>query len=130
MIELLSDAEEAGADVAVFSELSITGFPPEDLVLKPGFVEDNLEALQTFAARTGDCAAVVGYVDLKRDLYNAAALCYQGRVELKYHKRLLPNYSVFDTAKIETALGVAPRPWLDALRDYLTQLKSEYDVPQ
>ena len=96
MIELLSDAEEAGADVAVFSELSITGFPPEDLVLKPGFVEDNLEALQTFAARTGDCAAVVGYVDLKRDLYNAAALCYQGRVELKYHKRLLPNYSVFD----------------------------------
>jgi len=96
MLVMLEQAEEAGADVAVFPELSITGYPPEDLVLKPGFVEDNLEALATITARARDCAVVVGYVDLDRDLYNAAALCYQGRVELRYHKRLLPNYSVFD----------------------------------
>ncbi|MGI9613620.1 MAG: NAD+ synthase [Acidimicrobiales bacterium] len=96
MIELLEQAEEAGADVAVFSELSICGYPPEDLVLKPGFVEDNLEALATIAARTGDCAAAVGFVDLDSDLYNAAALCHQGEVVLRHHKRLLPNYSVFD----------------------------------
>ena len=96
MIGLLEQAEEAGADIAVFPELSVTGYPPEDLVLKPGFVEDNLEALANLAARSGECAVVVGFVDLDRDLYNAAALCHRGQVELRYHKRLLPNYSVFD----------------------------------
>ena len=96
MVELLEEAEEAGADIALFSELSITGYPPEDLVLKPGFVEDNLEALDAIAARTQDCAAVVGFVDLDRDLFNAAALCHRGQIELRYRKRLLPNYAVFD----------------------------------
>lgn len=96
MVALLEQAEEAGADIALFPELSTTGYPPEDLVLKPGFVEDNLEALAAIAARTRDCAAVVGFVDLDRDLYNAAALCHQGEIELRYHKRLLPNYAVFD----------------------------------
>ncbi len=96
MIEQLAAAEEAGADVAVFSELAITGYPPEDLVLKPGFVEDNLDALAAVAGRTGECAAVLGFVDLDGDLYNAAALCHRGEVVLRYHKRLLPNYSVFD----------------------------------
>lgn len=96
MVAMLEQAEEAGADIALFPELSVTGYPPEDLVLKPGFVEDNLEALAAIAARTQDCAAVVGYVDLERDLYNAAAFCHRGEIELKYHKRLLPNYSVFD----------------------------------
>ncbi len=102
MIELLEDAEEAGADVAVFSELSITGYPPEDLVLKPGFVADNLAAMHAFAARTGDCAAAIGFVDLDRDLHNAAALCHRGSVALTYHKRLLPNYSVFDEQRYFT----------------------------
>ena len=96
MVEFLERAEKAGADVAVFPELSVTGYPPEDLVLKPGFVEDNLEVLHSIAARTGRCAAVVGFVDLDRDLFNGAALCFQGEVVLRYHKRLLPNYSVFD----------------------------------
>ncbi|MEM7337951.1 MAG: NAD+ synthase [Actinomycetota bacterium] len=96
MISMLEQAEAAGADVAVFPELSITGYPPEDLVLKPGFVEDNLDALATIAARSRDCAVVVGFVDLDRDLYNAAALCRNGEVVLRYRKRLLPNYSVFD----------------------------------
>jgi NAD+ synthase (glutamine-hydrolysing) len=96
MVDMVEEAEEAGADVAVFGELAITGYPPEDLVLKPGFVEDNLEALAAIAARARDCAIVVGFVDLDRDLYNAAALCHRGKVELRYHKRLLPNYAVFD----------------------------------
>ncbi|MCP5034245.1 MAG: NAD+ synthase [Actinomycetia bacterium] len=102
-VEMLEQAEEAGADLAVFPELSITGYPPEDLVLKPGFVEDNLEALATISARARDCAVVVGFVDLDRDLYNAAALCYQGQVELRYHKRLLPNYAVFDEQRYFSA---------------------------
>lgn len=102
IVDYLAQAEEAGADVAVFPELSITGYPPEDLVLKPGFVDDNLDALAHIAARTGNCAAVVGYVDVARELYNAAALCYQGEVVLRYHKCELPNYSVFDEQRYFT----------------------------
>jgi NAD+ synthase (glutamine-hydrolysing) len=96
ILAALDQAEEAGCDVAVFPELAITGYPPEDLVLKPGFVADNLAALGKVAARTGSCAAVVGFVDAGRDLYNAAAVCAHGQVRGKYHKRLLPNYAVFD----------------------------------
>ncbi|MGI0130891.1 MAG: nitrilase-related carbon-nitrogen hydrolase, partial [Thermoplasmata archaeon] len=67
----LAEAESLGADLAVFSELAITGYPPEDLLLKPGFVSDNLSALRKVAAETGRCAAVVGFVDAERDLHNA-----------------------------------------------------------
>ena len=96
ILHALERAEEAGADVAVFPELAITGYPPEDLLLKPGFIRDNLAALDRIAARTGRCAAVVGYVDQDRDLRNAAAVCASGQVMGRYHKRLLPNYAVFD----------------------------------
>ncbi len=92
----VDQAEAAGADLAVFPELAITGYPPEDLLLKPGFVADNRGALEKLAARTGRCAAVVGFVDAGRDLYNAAAVCAHGSVQGVYRKRLLPNYSVFD----------------------------------
>ena len=96
ILDALHQAEEAGCDIAVFPELAITGYPPEDLVLKPGFVADNLTALEKVAAHTGSCAAVVGFVDAGRDLYNAAAVCAGGQVRGRYHKRLLPNYAVFD----------------------------------
>ncbi|MFN2607738.1 MAG: NAD+ synthase [Acidimicrobiales bacterium] len=92
----LDEADAAGADLAVFPELAIPGYPPEDLLLKPGFVADNRAALEKLAARTGGCAAVVGFVDAGRDLYNAAAVCAGGEVRGVYRKRLLPNYSVFD----------------------------------
>jgi NAD+ synthase (glutamine-hydrolysing) len=90
------DADAAGCDLAVFPELTITGYPPEDLVLKPRFVAANRDALEKVAARTGRCAAVVGFVDVDRDLYNAAAVCAGGAVVGTYRKRLLPNYAVFD----------------------------------
>jgi NAD+ synthase (glutamine-hydrolysing) len=96
VLAALDTAEDAGADVAVFTELAITGYPPEDLLLKPGFVADNRAALEKVAARTGRCAAVVGFVDAGRDLYNAAAVCAFGKVQGIYRKRLLPNYLVFD----------------------------------
>jgi NAD+ synthase (glutamine-hydrolysing) len=102
IIEMLENAEEAGADVAVFPELAVCGYPPEDLVLKPAFVEDCREAMERLAARTGDCAAVVGYVDGDRDLFNTAALCHNGEVVLRHHKRLLPNYAVFDEQRYFT----------------------------
>ena len=90
-------AVQAGAQVVVFPELSVTGYPPEDLLLKGSFIADNRRALEDFAATTGECAAVVGFV-LSEDgqLFNAAAVCVDGEVHTVYRKQLLPNYSVFD----------------------------------
>ncbi len=96
------EAEAAGCDIVAFPELAITGYPPEDLVLKPGFVAANQQALATIAARTRRCVAVVGFVDADRDLYNAAAVCVDGAVVGTYRKRVLPNYAVFDEARYFT----------------------------
>jgi NAD+ synthase (glutamine-hydrolysing) len=96
VLDAYRDAEAAGCDIAAFPELAITGYPPEDLLLKPGFVRANRDALDKVAAGTGRCAAVVGFVAAGRDLYNAAAVCADGRVVGTYHKRHLPNYAVFD----------------------------------
>src|SRR5437588_1380497 len=107
ILAALERAEAAHADVAVFPELAITGYPPEDLLLKPGFIADNLEAIEKVASRTDSCAAVVGFVDEQRDLYNAAAICAFGSVQGVYHKRLLPNYAVFDEQRY-FAPGIVP----------------------
>ncbi len=94
-------ASEAGAELIAFPELAVTGYPPEDLVLRPAFVDDNLEALQDLAAATADGAAVVaGFVDRsEHGLHNAAALLRGGRVAATYHKVRLPNFGVFDEAR-------------------------------
>ena len=97
-----AEADAAGCDIVAFPELAVTGYPPEDLVLKPGFVTDNLDVLAELAALTGRCAAVIGFVDADRDLYNAAAVCAHGQVLGTYRKRLLPNYGVFDEARYFT----------------------------
>jgi NAD+ synthase (glutamine-hydrolysing) len=96
MVNALGRAEETGADLAVFPELAITGYPPEDLLLKPGFVADNQVALTKVAQATERCVAIVGFVDEGLDLYDAAAVCVGGEVRGIYHKCNLPNYSVFD----------------------------------
>jgi NAD+ synthase (glutamine-hydrolysing) len=103
IIGALAEAEDAGADVAVFGELAVTGYPPEDLLLKPGFVRDNRSTLERIASRTGRCVAVVGFVDAGLDLHNAAAVCVHGEVRGVYRKRLLPNYGVFDEQRYFTA---------------------------
>jgi NAD+ synthase (glutamine-hydrolysing) len=94
----LAEAESGGADLAVFPELTVTGYPPEDLLSRPAFVADNLAVFERIAAASGPCAAVIGYVDTDDagHLVNAAALCAGGRVLGRYFKRLLPNYGVFD----------------------------------
>ncbi len=93
----LARAEAAGCDVAVFPELTLTGYPPEDLLLKPGFVAANKVQLDRIAAATtGHCAAIVGFADGHPDVYNALAVVAAGRVVGTYHKRHLPNYGVFD----------------------------------
>jgi NAD+ synthase (glutamine-hydrolysing) len=99
ILDALAAAEAAGADICVVPELAIPGYPPEDLLLKPTFVADNVVALEKVAAATGQCAIVVGYVGATPDgqgLSNAAALCAGGRVVGIYRKRFLPNYGVFD----------------------------------
>ena len=90
------EAEEAGCDIAVLPELAVTGYPPEDLLLKPGFVVDSGRALERVAAATGRCGLAVGYVHAGRDLHNAVAVCAGGAVRGTYLKRNLPNYAVFD----------------------------------
>lgn len=84
-------------DLIAFGELTLTGYPPEDLLLKPRFVDDQRACMERFAAATGPTAGVIGFVDrVGGALYNAAALCANGSVIGIYHKRLLPNYAVFD----------------------------------
>ena len=98
MAAAASDAAAAGADIVCFPELSVTGYPPEDLVLRPAFVDDNLAALLELALRTaGACPVLAGFVDRSdRGLHNAAGLLAGGEVLASYHKVHLPNYGVFD----------------------------------
>ncbi len=99
-----SVAVEHGSNLAVFSELSIIGYPPEDLVLKRSFVERNLDALHELASVTSECHMVVGFVDHPQGCQkagrNAAALCGDGEILGVYHKKLLPNYGVFDEERL------------------------------
>jgi len=104
------EAEAAGCDLAAFPELAVCGYPPEDLVLKPGFVAATTAALEEVAAHTGRCTAVVGFVDAGRDLHNAAAVLSGGKVQGRYYKRLLPNYAVFDEARTFTPGSVDTDP--------------------
>jgi NAD+ synthase (glutamine-hydrolysing) len=98
IVEALKVAEAEDADLIAFPELAITGYPPEDLLLKPAFVTDNREALDVVAARSGRVLAVVGFVDRDDEgrLYNAVAMCANGEMLGVYRKRRLPNYAVFD----------------------------------
>ncbi len=101
-------AEERGADVLLLPELAITGYPPEDLLIRPAFVQANLDVLRRLAAGSGDVVTVVGFADrvgpvtdpledaAVRCVANAAALLYRGEIRGVYHKVLLPNYGVFD----------------------------------
>lgn len=89
-------AAGAGADVVAFPELAVTGYPPEDLLLKPQFITDNLHALQVIREEVWDITAIVGFVDRRGDIYNAAAVIHNKAVVDVYHKVYLPNYGVFD----------------------------------
>jgi NAD+ synthase (glutamine-hydrolysing) len=111
------DAYEAAVaeqcDLVVFPELAVTGYPPEDLLLRPAFVAAASETIAKLAARTGACAAVIGFPELAGDgLYNAAAVCARGRVVGAYRKQRLPNYAVFDEQRYFTA-SAGPGPHFD-----------------
>jgi NAD+ synthase (glutamine-hydrolysing) len=96
ILSRLEEARAAGADLVLFPELAVTGYPPEDLLLRPGFVRAAERSLDAIARETRGIAAVVGTPHFDRDLYNAAAVCAGGEVKALVKKRFLPNYGVFD----------------------------------
>ena len=101
IIAQIERAEALGADLVAFPELAITGYPPEDLVLRRSFVMDNLDALDQVRAATAGkhVTAVAGFVDSGLDIHNAAAVLHDGGLHGVYRKRFLPNYGVFDEAR-------------------------------
>jgi NAD+ synthase (glutamine-hydrolysing) len=96
ILSRLAEAREAGADLVLFPELAVTGYPPEDLLLRPSFLKAATASLESIARETRDLAALVGTPHLDRDLFNACAVCADGEVKAVYKKRFLPNYGVFD----------------------------------
>ena len=96
IVEFIAQARSQDADVVVFPELAITGYPPEDLLLRPAFVKEAAARLDAIASECVEITALVGFPELDRDLFNACAVCTGGRVEAIYRKRYLPNYGVFD----------------------------------
>ena len=107
----MQEAYALGAHVVCLPELALTGYPPEDLLLKPGFVEDNIRKLDELIAFSLDLpglVAVIGFVDRDHDIYNAAAVIAQGKLAGVYHKHYLPNYGVFDENRYFLAGHLAP----------------------
>ena len=96
IVGALGEARAAGADLVLFPELAVTGYPPEDLLLRPGFLQAAREALEEAAAATTGLVALIGTPWLDRDLANACAVCADGEVRGVYRKQFLPNYGVFD----------------------------------
>ncbi len=97
IIEYIEKAETLGADVVAFPELAVTGYPPEDLLLKPHFVSDNVSATQKIAESTGQITAIFGFAEPIEDkLYNSAAVANNHKIVNTYQKVHLPNYGVFD----------------------------------
>jgi len=111
ILSAMQQAFEAGAQIICTPELALTGYPPEDLLLKPGFVDANLRALQELIEASRDFAgltAIIGFVDRDHDIYNAAAIIHEGKLCGTYHKHYLPNYGVFDENRYFQAGRKAP----------------------
>lgn len=96
ILEYIESARALSADIVIFPELALTGYPPEDLLLKTGFIRENEKYLQLLAHETKGITAIIGFVDTDVDIFNAAAVLNGGTVVAVYRKNYLPNYSVFD----------------------------------
>jgi NAD+ synthase (glutamine-hydrolysing) len=96
VMDFIDRARRAGADLVAFPELTLTGYPPEDLLLRSEFIDQNQSALEAVARETRGITAIVGFAQRAGDVYNAAAVAHDGKVVGVYQKRHLPNYAVFD----------------------------------
>ncbi|MFQ5629081.1 MAG: nitrilase-related carbon-nitrogen hydrolase, partial [bacterium] len=93
----IAAGQQKNADIVLLPELALCGYPPEDLVYKPSFMQENQRQLQKLAVQVGDIFAIVGFADNRGGgIYNAAAVIHKGQVRGVYHKICLPNYDVFD----------------------------------
>jgi NAD+ synthase (glutamine-hydrolysing) len=108
ILRWISDARAAGAQLALFPELAVTGYPPEDLLLKEHFLADARLSLERIAAQTHGIIALVGFPEHAEDVYNACAVLSDGSVRAIYRKVFLPNYGVFDEQRyFQSGLGGA-----------------------
>ena len=105
IVDYIGQARELGADVVAFPELAVTGYPPEDLLFKRQFIDDNKTRALEVAAASTKIASIFGFVDSDPDVYNAAAVANDGKVVGVYHKMHLPNYGVFDEERYFEAGG-------------------------
>src|ERR671937_921552 len=96
IVRWIDEAKGRGADIVLFPELAVTGYPPEDLLLRPGFIRAAEETLLELARQVHGLTALVGAPHFDRDLYNTCAVLAAGEVKARYRKRFLPNYGVFD----------------------------------
>jgi len=96
IVDRVGEARDRQADLVCFPELALTGYPPEDLVLKPAFVRDNLKQLEQVIEASAAISVVVGFVDDDGEIFNAAAFIRDRELKAVYHKVFLPNYGVFD----------------------------------
>src|SRR6266850_1446164 len=96
IVGCIEQAKAAGTDIAVFPELATTGYPPEDLLLRPGFLHAARDSLEQIALAARGIVVMVGAPHLERDLFNACAVCAGGEIKAMVKKRFLPNYGVFD----------------------------------
>ncbi len=96
ILDYIDSARASGANIVVFPELAVCGYPPEDLLFKPQFIRANLDSLKKIAPAAKGITAIIGFVDADGDIYNAAAVLNEGKIAGVYHKIYLPNYGVFD----------------------------------
>lgn len=96
ILHYVGQAERKGVDILSFPEMAITGYPPEDLLLKPYFIQENYSILKKISRQIGQMVVIVGFVDQGKTLYNAAAVMASGKILGVYRKMILPNYGVFD----------------------------------
>jgi NAD+ synthase (glutamine-hydrolysing) len=96
ILEAITKSRALGVDLITFPELAICGYPPEDLLLKPKFIEENIRSLDRVVDGCSGLTVVVGFVDAKADIFNAAAVIHDRKLVGVYHKIYLPNYGVFD----------------------------------
>lgn len=108
ILRLINEARALRVDLIAFPEMALTGYPLEDLLLKPGFIHDSLRSRDKVVAQARDIAVVLGCVDSNKHLYNAAALALDGRLAGIYHKICLPNYGVFDEKRYFVPGGECP----------------------
>jgi len=96
ILACVEEARSLAVDLLTFPELAVAGYPPEDLLLRPQFVRDNLDALDTVVKGSTGITLIVGFVDAEEDIYDAAAIIHDGHFVDVYRKQFLPNYGVFD----------------------------------